>query len=112
MSLMHPYQVTDRDGQRHVATLADCLNVQRTPSWRQRVLDRTLHCLKSAGAGGANLQIEKSFMYLDLARGQAFLVHPPRERFRYAGASEQLDRMLFGFCRCRFAGTINHAICF
>lgn len=94
MSLMHPYEVTDRDGQRHVATLADCLNVQRTPSWRQRVLDRTLHCLKSAGAGGANLQIEKSFMYLDLARGQAFLVHPPRERFRYAGASEQLDRML------------------
>jgi hypothetical protein len=94
MSLLHPYEVTDREGQRHVATLADCLNVQRTPSWRQRVLDRTLHCLKSAGAGGADLQIEKSFFYLDLARGQAFLVHPPRERFRYNGASEQLDRML------------------
>lgn len=94
MSLMHPYEVTDRNGQRHVATLADCLNVQRTPSWRQRVLDRTLHCITSSGAGGTSLQIEKSFMYLDLARGQALLVHPPRERFRYVGASEQLDRML------------------
>lgn len=94
MSLMHPYEVTDREGQRHVATLADCLNVQRTPSWRQRVLDRTLHRVKSGAAGGSDLQIEKSFFYLDLARGQAFLVHPPRERFRYAGASEQLDRML------------------
>jgi len=91
MSLMHRYEVTDRNGQRHVATLADCLNVQRTPAWRQRILDRTFHQVPSAEG---NLQVEKSFFYLDLARGQAFLVHPPRERFRYGAASEQLDRML------------------
>lgn len=91
MSLLHRYEVTDRNGQRHVATLADCLNVQRTPAWRQRVLDRTFHQLP-AGEGG--FQVEKSFVYLDLARGQAFLVHPPRERYRYAIASAQLDRLM------------------
>jgi CpXC protein len=91
MSLMHRYEVTDRAGQRHVATLADCLNVQRTPAWRQRILDRTFHQVSSTDG---SLQVEKSFFYLDLARGQAFLVHPPRERYRYAVASEQLDRML------------------
>lgn len=91
MSLMHRYEVTDRNGQRHVATLADCLNVQRTPAWRQRVLDRSFHQLPAAEGG---FRVEKSFAYLDLARGQAFLVHPPRERYRYATASAQLDRML------------------
>jgi hypothetical protein len=91
MSLLHRQEVTDRNGQRHIATLADCLNVQRTPAWRQRILDRTFHCLPAAEGG---LQIEKSFIYLDLPRGQAFLVHPPRERYRYTVASEQLDRML------------------
>jgi hypothetical protein len=91
MSLLHRYEVTDRDGQRHVTALADCLNVQRTPAWRQRVLDRTFHRVQAAGA---DMQVEKSFFYLDLPRGQAFLVHPPRERFRYKQSSEQLDRML------------------
>lgn len=91
MSLLHRYEVTDRNGQRHVATLADCLNVQRTPAWRQRILDRTFHRLSAADGA---LQVEKSFFYLDLPRGQAFLVHPPRERYHYTGASEQLDRML------------------
>ncbi|MFY9511137.1 MAG: CpXC domain-containing protein [Rubrivivax sp.] len=91
MSLMHPYAVTDRQGQRRTAMLADCLNVQRTPVARQRILDRSLHRVQS---GGAALQVEKAFFYLDLARGQAFLVQPPRERFRHAQASAQLERML------------------
>lgn len=89
MSLMHPYAVTDRDGVRHAATLADCLNIQRTPQARQQVLERTLHKLESAGC-----HVEKAFMYLDLPRGQAFLVQPPRERFRYREASAALERML------------------
>lgn len=91
MSLMHPYDVTDRDGVRHATTLADCLNIARTPAARQQVLDRTLHRLEAAGQP---MQVEKAFFYLDTARGQAFLVQPPRERFRYAEASALLDRML------------------
>lgn len=91
MSLMHPYTVTDREGRRHAATLADCLNVQRTPAARQQVLDRQLH--RVAVEGGA-LQVEKAFVYLDRARGQAFLVQPPRERYRHADASAALQRML------------------
>lgn len=91
MSLMHPYHVTDRQGVRHATTLADCLNIQRTPSARQRILDRTFHRLAS---GGAEVQVEKAFFYLDLARGQAILVQPPRERFRHVDASAALARML------------------
>lgn len=91
MSLMHPYHVTDRQGVRHATTLADCLNIQRTPSARQRILDRTFHRL--AGSGG-EVQVEKAFFYLDLARGQAILVQPPRERFRHVDASAALARML------------------
>ena len=91
MSLMHPYTVTDRNGNRHDTTLADCLNVQRTPVARQRILDRSLH---RVSAEGQDMQVEKAFFYLDLARGQAFLVQPPRERYRYAEASATLDRML------------------
>ncbi len=91
MSLMHPYAVTDRDGTRHATTLADCLNVQRTPAAREQILARRLHQLE---AGGETLQVEKAFFYLDLARGQAFLVQPPRERFRHADASTALARML------------------
>lgn len=91
MSLMHPYAVTDRDGRRHATVLADCLNIQRTPSARQRILERRFHRL---AIGGTEFQVEKAFVYLDLARGQAFLVQPPRERFRHAAASAQLDRML------------------
>jgi len=91
MSLMHPYAVTDRNGVRHVAQLADCLNIQRTPAARQRILDRSFH--QVATEGGV-MQVEKAFFYLDLARGQAFLVQPPRERYRHADASAQLDRML------------------
>ncbi len=91
MSRMHPYDVTDRDGVRHATTLADCLNIGRTPAARQQVLDRTLHRLE---AGGRAMQVEKAFFYLDTARGQAFLVQPPRERFRYVEASALLDRML------------------
>ncbi len=91
MSLMHPYPVTDRQGVRRTAMLADCLNIQRTPLARQRILDRSFH--RVAG-GDALMQVEKAFFYLDLARGQAFLVQPPRERFRHATASAQLDRML------------------
>ncbi len=91
MSLMHRYEITDRAGQSYTAALADCLNVQRTPAWRQRILDRSFH---RVSAGGADVQVEKSFIYLDLARGQVFLVHPPRERFRYGDASVKLDKML------------------
>lgn len=91
MSLMHPYDVTDRQGVRHATTLADCLNIQRTPSARQRILDRSFHRLGDAATG---LQIEKAFFYLDLARGQAILVQPPRERFRHVDASAALARML------------------
>lgn len=91
MSLMHPYTVADRHGARHLALLADCLNVQRTPTARQRILARTFH---RVGTDSAALQVEKAFIYLDLARGQALLVQPPRERFRHAEASAQLDRML------------------
>jgi len=89
MSLMHPYAVTDPSGTRHATTLADCLNIQRTPAARQQVLDRTLHKLEDAG-----WHVEKAFMYLDLPRGQAFLVQPPRERYRHRDASAQLERML------------------
>jgi hypothetical protein len=92
MSLMHPYAVTDRDGKRHTATLADCLNVQRTPGARQAILERCFH--QVATAGGGVLQVEKAFVYLDLARGQAFLVQPPCERYRHADASALLERML------------------
>ena len=88
---MHPYQVSDRDGNRHATTLADCLNVQRTPAARQRILDRTLH---RVSAGGQEMQVEKAFFYLDQARGQAVLVQPPRERYRYGEASATLERML------------------
>lgn len=91
MSLMHPYAVTDRQGNRRTAMLADCLNIQRTPAARQRILARDFH---RVAADGAQLQVEKAFFYLDLARGQAFLVQPPRERFRHAAASAQLERML------------------
>lgn len=91
MSLMHPYDVTDREGVRHATTLADCLNIQRTPAARQRILDRSFHRLGDAAAGA---QVEKAFFYLDLPRGQAFLVQPPRERFRHADASAALARML------------------
>jgi hypothetical protein len=65
--------------------------VQRTPAARQQVLDRQLH--RVAVEGGA-LQVEKAFVYLDRARGQAFLVQPPRERYRHADASAALQRML------------------
>jgi hypothetical protein len=92
MSLMHPYAVTDRDGVRHTATLADCLNVQRTPGARQAILERRFH--QVATPGGGVLQVEKAFVYLDLARGQAFLVQPPCERYRHADASALLERML------------------
>ena len=88
MSLMHPYHVTDRQGVRHATTLADCLNIQRTPSARQRILDRTFHRLAS---GGADVQVEKAFFYLDLARGQAILVQPPRERFRHLPPAERRE---------------------
>lgn len=91
MSLMHPYQVADHNGNRHAAMLADCLNVQRTPAARQRILDRSFH---RVNAGGEQMQVEKALFYLDFARGQAFLVQPPRERFRYAEASATLERML------------------
>lgn len=91
MSLMHPYPVTDRQGVRRTAMLADCLNIQRTPTARQRILDRSFH--RVAGSD-ALMQVEKAFFYLDLARGQAMLVQPPRERFRHADASAQLERML------------------
>jgi len=91
MSLMHPYQVTDRNGVRHSATLADCLNIQRTPAARQSILDRTFH---RVSAEGAEMQVEKAFFYLDLPRGQAFLVQPPRERFKHVDASARLERML------------------
>lgn len=91
MSLMHPYAVTDRQGNRRTAMLADCLNIQRTPAARQRILARDFH---RVAADGTQLQVEKAFFYLDLARGQAMLVQPPRERFRHAAASAQLERML------------------
>ncbi len=91
MSLMHQYNVTDRNGQRHSTTLADCLNVQRTPAVRQQILDRTFHTFES---GGERIRVEKAMFYLDLARGQAFLVQPPRERFRNAEASASMARML------------------
>ena len=91
MSLLHPYLVTDRDGRRHATALADCINVQRTPIARQRILERTFHRID---AGGVGMQIEKGFFYLDLARGQAMLVQPPRERFKYGEASAMLERML------------------
>jgi hypothetical protein len=91
MSLMHPYAVTDRDGVRHATTLADCLNIQRTPAARDRILDRTFHRFSTADG---DFQVEKAMFYLDLARGQAFLVQPPRERYRHADASAALARML------------------
>jgi hypothetical protein len=91
MSVLHRYEVTDPKGRRHVMVLADCLNVQRTPAWRKLLLDRTFHRLKE---DGADVQVEKSFVYLDLPRGQLFLVHPPRERYRYRETSTQLDRMI------------------
>ena len=91
MSLMHPYLVSDRNGVRHATMLADCLNVQRMPALRQHILDRCFHQVR---AEGLSMQVEKAFVYLDLARGQAILVQPPRERFRFAEASAQLDRML------------------
>jgi hypothetical protein len=89
MSLMHPYDVTDSDGQRHHTMLADCLNIQRTPAARQRILERSFHKIDAIGK-----QVEKAFFYLDLARGQAMLVQPPRERYRNAKASAQLEHML------------------
>jgi hypothetical protein len=67
MSVLHRYEVTDPKGRRHVMVLADCLNVQRTPAWRKLLLDRTFHRLKE---DGADVQVEKSFVYLDLPRGQ------------------------------------------
>ena len=91
MSLMHPYQVSDRNGVRHATMLADCLNAQRMPALRQHILDRAFH---QVHAEGLEMQVEKAFIYLDLARGQAVLVQPPRERFRHRDASAQLDRML------------------
>lgn len=91
MSLMHPYQVTDREGRRHATTLADCLNVQRTPEGRERILARRFHQVDVAGVP---FQVEKAFVYLDLARGQALLVQPPKERFRHADAGGALSRML------------------
>lgn len=91
MSLMHPYVVTDRNGRRHATVLADCLNIQRTPAARDRILARQFHQLE---VDGAQMQLEKAFFYLDLPRGQAFLVQPPKERYRYDAASEALDRML------------------
>jgi hypothetical protein len=91
MSLMHPYLVSDRNGVRHATMLADCLNAQRMPALRQRIFDR---CFHRVTAEGFDMQVEKAFMYLDLARGQSILVQPPRERYRHAEASAQLDRML------------------
>ncbi len=91
MSLMHAYEVTDQTGTRHKAHLADCLNVQRTPTARVRILAREFHRLV---IDGLSMQIEKAFIYLDLARGQAFLVQPPRERYRYATANQRLNTML------------------
>ena len=91
MSVLHRYEVTDTNGKRHTVALADCLNVQRTPAWRKRLLERTFHRLQD---DGADIQVEKSFVYLDLPRGQLFLVHPPRERYRYQQSSAQLDRMI------------------
>ena len=91
MSLMHPYQVSDRNGVRHATMLADCLNAQRMPALRQHIFDRAFH---QVHAEGLEMQVEKAFIYLDLARGQAVLVQPPRERYRHRDASAQLDRML------------------
>jgi len=91
VSLMHPYVITDRQGRRHATVLADCLNVQRTPRARTLILERSFHRLEVDGAG---MQVEKAFFYLDLARSQAFLVQPPRERYRHGEASAALARML------------------
>lgn len=91
MSLMHPYVVADGHGQRHAAMLADCLNIQRMPAARDQILARQFHQVSVASVA---TQVEKSFFYLDLPRGQALLVQPPRDRARHREASMRLDRML------------------
>jgi hypothetical protein len=57
-------------------------------SAREQVLARTLHYASSAG-GVRPVTVEKTFVYIDRRRHQLFMVHPPRDRYRWRELTQE-----------------------
>lgn len=90
MSLLRHQSFRDRDGNVLSAHLANGINVERTPAAREQVLARTLHTVSRAGAA---CTVEKTFVYIDRRRHQLFMVHPPRDRYRWRELTQEFSQL-------------------
>lgn len=96
MGVMRGSTLVDRRGREFVANVADCVNIDRTPKVRERILDGEFHRLEDP-AGGDPVTVEKTFFYTDFGRGQFFLVLPRWDRHRWKAVSRDLREVLTYF---------------
>jgi len=81
MSITSMRVVTCRCGTPLEVPVADSINANRRPQFKQALLDRTLHVFACAGCRQP-LVVEKDLMYFDMNRQQLFCMYPGHERAR------------------------------
>jgi hypothetical protein len=90
MAVFRQHTVTCACGRVFKVSLADSINVKRSPAAREAILRSELHRGTCPGCH-ERMTVEKPFYYTDLTRNALFKVLPRGERHTFKAASKRLD---------------------
>jgi hypothetical protein len=93
MSVFRPARARCSCGAAFSASVAYCVNIQRTPSAREAILKGTFHRFRCPGCG-VWASVEARFLYVDSARSTVIEVLPRRARPEHRRIAARLDASL------------------